>query len=267
MGTTSSQKGKNKKYLGFNFNFLIEHSAALAFGLCFLGIIVTVLLQVFYGANKDVQKNIQTEVREIKEHLDSTKVSNLLILYGSGSVQNYLETEKSIKNDAKHIILPTSSLFACKSLSDDVFIDAWMGNVIIMSSTQAQDSVFMAKGVRSSKYKNVLEVFLGIDTLYIKTSEEIIYKQYPKGIRPDELTKLLKEKPTKTEIYLTSEQSGTWNEYNKITNNFIKENNIQFKEYDKTTNISEISKNFIILTRKYYEPEKNTTGMYKINVM
>jgi len=240
----------SKKFWDRTSTFKIHNSVFLAILLCIVGIAASLFIQLY---RPPWANTISDQNEIIIQKLESRNSDSLLILYGSGTVQTYLE-KQGIQSGTNLIILPAPSLFACQSLSDDNFLRHWMGNTIIMSSTKANDDNFKTKNKHSQASKKILEVFLDTDTLYIQTSKDSIYNIYKeeKGIKPDQLIKLLKEENKKSNIYITSKQSGTWNEYKKITNNVI--DNIDFKEYDLETHIED---NSIVLTRTYYDPIKH----------
>jgi hypothetical protein len=66
MGTNNLPKKEKGKYT--SIQFLIENSAALAFGLCFLGIIASVVLQVVFRPPSE-----QDIIRIVKEQIDPIK--------------------------------------------------------------------------------------------------------------------------------------------------------------------------------------------------
>ncbi len=248
MGTNNPQKRGNKKYT--NIQFLIENSVMLAIGLCFLGIITTVLLQVFYEPTwkKDI-------VNDVKEHLDSKNVGNLLILYGGGTVQYYLNDKGINVPTSNRIIIPAPSGVARASLKDDVFFEHLRDKVIIMSSKRADEKDFETNSAKMSGYK-VLEIFLDIDTLYIRTTNSSIKEKYKDKILVSELKQLLfgiNKGELSLKAYITSKNSGTWDTYSELTNKLI--DSMITKEY--TINSDFVNNDTaIVLTRTYYDPLK-----------
>lgn len=250
MGTTNPQKKGVKKYT--NIQFVIENSVLLALVLCFLGIITTVLLQFFYEPSwkKDI-------VNDVKEYLDSKNAEDLLILYGGGTVQYYLEAKGINVPTNNRIIIPAPSGVARASLKDDVFCEHLRNKVIIMSSKRAVKEDFGTKLMTEYKY-NILEVFLGLDTLYLRTTNSGIKEKYKDKILVNELKQLLSEihkGKLSLEVHLTSKNSGTWDTYSELTNNLI--DSIDTKVYTINSGSDYMNNDTsIILTRTYYDPLK-----------
>jgi hypothetical protein len=256
-------KTKRKKYT--SIQFVIENSLAVAIGLCFLGIIASVLLQVFYVPSwkkdiiNDVKEQLEPNIREIKEHLESKSVDDLLILYGGGTVQYYLQSKGVNVFKNNRIIIPAPSGVARASLKDDVFLGHLRDKVIIMSSKKAEDKDFSTNSNSVPDY-NVLEIFLAIDTLYVRTTNKFIKEKYKDKILVSELKQLLTEihkGKLSLDVCATSINSGTRDSYSALTNHII--DSISTKEY--TINSDYIGNDTaIILTRTYYDPLP--TGRY-----
>jgi hypothetical protein len=240
----------------------------VAIGLCFLGIIASVLLQVFYVPSwkkdiiNDVKEQLEPNIREIKEHLESKSVDDLLILYGGGTVQYYLQSKGVNVFKNNRIIIPAPSGVACASLKDDVFFEHLRDKVIIMSSKKAEEKDFLTE----SKH-NVLEIFLAIDTLYVRTTNKNIKEKYKDKILVSELKQLLSEihkGKLSYDVCTTSINSGTRNSYSALTNHII--DSISTKEY--TINSDYIgNNNSIILTRTYYDPLKENARYPPIYIL
>jgi len=263
MKTNNSTKNSNGT-ITFKPTVTIQYSVLLAIALCAVGIVTTVVVALF---PPKLVNTIVSQNQVIAQKLDSLKnPDSLLILYGSGTVQSYLESIEVYAND-KLKIIPSPSISACTSLGDDVFVRNLFDKIIIMSSTEAKEEDFMVNK-KTRPNNNILEVCIGTDVLYLYTTDKKIYKEYgANGIRPDSLIKLLKTPSTK-KIYLTSDQSGTWAEYSKLTNKLIDSSYVKdrIKAYNRFTNFAGID-NFILLTRSSYDPLKNKKTPYKITVL
>jgi len=257
------------------YEFTIQNTVFLTILLCVVSILASILTQVIYKpswvstiiSQTDSLAYQNKEIRQSIQRLENP--DSLLILYGGGTVQSYLET-RGVRTNANLIIIPAPSASACNSLGDDVFVRNLIGKIIVMSSKKAEDEDFMVnQKTRSKESSHILEVYIGTDTLYIHTTDKNMYNQYlKKGIYPNELRKLLRENPTGSKIYLTSIQSGTWAEYSKLTNKLIDSDSIRIEEYNRFTSFAD-KDNFIILTRANYDPLKNkktTKPHYTIKV-
>lgn len=270
MGTTNSQKSKNKPYL-FGLNLLIQDKAALAIGLFVISIIITSIIQCCFGPSKNDVNNVikelqlgKEDIKCIKDEFIQRNLDSLLILYGSGTVQYYLEA-KGVKMSSSRIIIPIPSIAACSSLGDEFFVNNLHNNIVIMSSTKAEDKDFMIDAVAlkfntGNKFTNILEVLLPAkDTLYFRTNNEGI-KQSCKGknwIRIEQFNNLLRKEIHNNIIYLTAKSSGTWTEYKKLTKDIIDSIPLEnFKAYTISTKKFTNTKPFIFLTRSYYDPLK-----------
>ncbi len=216
------------------------------------------------------------KIQGIIERLDRNEYNDMLVLFGGGTVQNYLKA-KGIHACKNRVIIPAPSGAPFGCLKDDVFIHNLHHNLAIMSSSRAGEAD--VTDLTSDVVDNMLEVLIGCDTLCIRTSMEDLKNMSDKkrynnkiGIRLDSLNKFLGEKingkcrpQCKCEcklksayIYCTSESSGTWKEYDRITNGAIRRFSPEYcKEYTDKTKLIDMHKPFIVLTRTCYDPGKD----------
>lgn len=261
MGTNNSSKKIWEKSTTFVVN--IKNTVFLTVIVAIFSAGASFLMQVFYEppwVKTIIEKNasLLSQSEKIAQYIGRLeKPDSLLILYGGGTVQEYLRTKKSIESNANLLIIPTPTTDACNRLGDDVFVSNFMGRVIIMSSKKAEEKDFLVNNqTRSNECDNILEIFLATDTFYIHTDKKEIYNQYKKGIKSSQLIDLLKESSTNsTKIYLTSRQSGTWSEYSKMTNKYVDSIPL-IKEYSIHPDCEYIENDYIILARANYDPIK-----------
>ncbi|MDR0789316.1 MAG: hypothetical protein LBO06_00815 [Bacteroidales bacterium] len=288
MGSSKIKKTAKKRSITFSPSWTIEQNLLWGILVCLASITISIfvipILAVDSPTIQTIKKsqdsiivtldNIKTNTTEIKAHEDriaasttavDTAFSKPLIILGGGSVKNYIERNyQPILNPKLYSILPAPSEFACVRLKDEDFIKLQTGNIVIMSSGYELHDAFFEKPRENYKFANIVEVFLGYDTLYIKTNvKSIIDKYKERKIDKKDLLKLLKDSKDVV-ITCTEKGSGTYNEYNKLVGGEIEEKINLSNPYFKAI---ETSKPTIVLTRSNYDPAKDNSDFVNIYII
>jgi hypothetical protein len=169
-----------------------------------------------------------------------------IVLVGGGTVKDYIENKKLSNDNYDLIFIPTPSNIACGQLGDDGFMEAVQDAVIMSSKRQVHDSVFNLERLSDKhKIKNILEVFLDYDTMYVR-SKGVEWKE--ECITLEALAKKLSNNPS-IKIFHTNPGSATYDFYEKTIDTLKNKKDVYY-----LSQTFQEEKECVVLTRSSFDP-------------